>query len=610
MIFNNMSIQVKMVIIIFTVIMIPVSIVGSILYVRSVQAITDQTTKVVISSINYAITNIDTSLENVTGMSKLILTDSNLKNVAMQSDLSFVQKNKSAVYLQILDLLSFFVARIEILNIMEGIDSFYLYLTKQNTLLDSNSTYHEDIVVNNIDFLQAAKDGSFEDNWFVTRQVNYYTLNGIENRLETEKLITYNRVLKDEHEEPIAILAVNVNDEFLSEYYKKIQRGVPGEFIILDAHSTVLASSMQDEIGQTSASYSTINNRLNEEESNSGSFFLEVDNHEQFIVYSKSGYTGWRYIVMIPPAEILGKVDEMKRFLYIFIPVMILVIIGITLLLSRFFYLPLRELIWAMQKTGNGRLDVRIKDNRRDEYAKVYQGFNHMMDEINILIHDLANEKLLKKEAEIKLLQAQINPHFLYNTLDSIYSIAKIKKVEEISLMVAALSKFFRSSLSSGRDTVTLKEAVDLVISYLTILNIRYKGQISFEVDLPEQLKDYLVPKLVLQPIVENAIYHGIQKDRDSGHLKISASSVLGNLHLRVEDNGIGMEEHKLSKLRNSIMVDGYEESSGYALRNLFLQIKLIYGSDYGLFLDSTYGIGTVVTVKLPMVLDGGVDHV
>jgi two-component system, sensor histidine kinase YesM len=602
MIFKNMSFQLKMFIIIFTVVLIPVIIISVIFYESSKQAITNQTSKVVISSINFAITNIDSSLNNVTGMSKLILTDDKLIHAANEQTKFIDQEKKANTYSELLGLMQFFINRIKIQNVMEGIDSFYLYLIKQNTILDVKSTYYENVDQNRVDFIQMAKQGTHDDQWFVSNPVNYYTINGIKTRLKEDKLLTFNRILKDNSGNPTAILAVNIKEQYLDEYYKKIQRGMPGEFIVLDNNATIIATSVRDAVGSSSGSFKGINDFIDKKHESSGSFFMTVDNREQFIVYSLSDYSKWKYIVIMPSSEILGKVNETKKFLYLIVSLVALAILGISFLLSRLFNLPLQKLLWAMQRTGNGRLDVRIKDNRGDEYKEVYQGFNDMMVQINLLIRDLANEKLLKKEAEIKLLQAQINPHFLYNTLDSVYSIAKIHKVEEIAQMVSALSKFFRVSLSSGRDNVTLREAIDIVISYLTILNIRYKGKIGFEVDLPKDLELCMVPKLILQPIVENAIYHGIQKNKDKGHLILSASSLAGNLQVVVVDDGVGIEQEKLLKLRKALTGELQEESESYALRNLNLQIRLMYGHDYGLQIESIQGAGTRVMVTLPIV--------
>lgn len=601
MIFRNTSFRVKIFVVIFIAIIMPMILVSSILYKRSEQAITGQISKVVISSINFAVNNIDSSLESVTGMSTLIITDNNLISTAKIKH-NMLDKEKNKKYATIRDLLSFFIARIKTQNMLAGIDSFYLYLPNQDSLIDSKTTYYDNINEKKVDFIQIVKNGTNNDSWFVSTAIDYYTLNKIETRLGQNKLVTYNKTLKDENGDIIAVLAVNVSENFLSEYYNKIQKGIPGEFIILDKNQDIVAYDNKNMIGNKTDKYSELGSRINRMKSNNGSFFLKIDDKDQFVVYSISNYTKWRYIVIIPANEILGKVYEVKNFLIIIISITTLLILGITFLLSYNFYKPLEKLVFAMQKIENRNLEVRIDDKRRDEYQKVYKGFNKMVIELNSLIKDLTNEKILKKEADIKLLQAQINPHFLYNTLDSIYSISKIKKVDEISQMVAALSKFFRISLSGGKDTVTLREAIDLVLSYLTIQNIRFKGKIDFDINVPEELMQCKVPKLILQPIVENSIYHGIEKRKGAGKLDINAQAKGEIIWIRVEDNGVGIEENELDVLRNSIENENFENSKNFALKNLNRQLKLKYGLKYGVSIESRLGEGTCVTITLPIV--------
>ncbi len=600
MVFQNISFRTKMFMSMFSVILIPMIIVSALLYNRSAQSITDQTSNVVISSIDFAVNNMDTALDNVTGLSKLILTDNRLLTLAKQETrLSPEAKNEK--YAEMLDLLRFFITRIKIQNVLEGTDSFYLYLVKQNTIIDSKSTYYEDVDTNNIDFVKNGQNKDGIEHWFVSKPVDYYSLNHISTRLEDSKLITFNKVLNDEDGNAIAILAVNVSEDYISDFYRKIQRGIPGEFVVLDADSNVVAHSDKSVVGTKTGLYSQINDKIQSSGKESGSFF--VDSQKQFVVYSISRYNQWRYVVVIPSSEILGKVYEIRNFFFVLISITALIIFMVSYFLSNLFYKPLLKLIKAMQKIGNRNLDVRIQDNRQDEFSQVYQGFNDMADELNALVKDLANEKFYKLEAEIKLLQAQINPHFLYNTLDSIYSIAKIKKVEEISQMVAALSKFFRVSLSSGRDIVSLKEAVSLVVSYLTILNIRYRGEISFHVDLPDEFADCLVPKMLLQPIVENSVNYGIEKQKGRGHISVAVSSIDGNLRIIVEDNGMGMKEEELSRLRQYLQMEATEETSSFALRNLIHQIRLQYGPHYGIEIESAYGEGTKVTIEIPIAI-------
>jgi len=271
-------------------------------------------------------------------------------------------------------------------------------------------------------------------------------------------------------------------------------------------------------------------------------------------------------------------------------------------LLAQIFQTPLKKLTNAMKQVQKGNFKAHINDKRHDEYQLIYSVFNSMTDELEWLVQNLETEQMLNKESKIRLLQEQINPHFLYNTLDSIYSIAKIQKIPEISNMVMALSKFFRASLSEGKDIVPLSDAIGLVESYLTVQNIRFKGKVQFKVSASEELLGYMVPKLVLQPFVENSVYHGIEKKKEEGSLIVRAEEREGCLYLKVLDDGIGMPEEKLIEIQKALQDNLINESGNFAIKNLNNQIKLRYGNEYGISIDSTEGKGTIVLIKLPVI--------
>lgn len=598
---KNISFRVKLFIIIFIAIFVPTIAVSSILYKKAETAITDQISKVVTNSMDFSMGIIDDSLQRVNGLGDLLLTDGDLISIAgMKGILSGEEKVDK--YGRIRDLFNFFISRIKNQNMAPGIDSFYLYLVNQNTIIDSKTTYYENVNKNNVDFLQKFGDKRYDNSWFLSIPVDYYTLKDAKTRMDQNRVITFNKALKNQEGEVIAILAMNISESYIADYYKKIQRGISGDFIILDKNGAVMAYSDKLILGEKVEKYDDLNNKIDRSKNGRGSSFMKIGSEHQFTVFSNSKYTKWRYAVIIPAADILGGVYKIQNFFTIIIIITGLIILGITYLLSNIFYKPLEKLVHAMQEIENRNLNFRIDDKRKDEYQKVFMGFNNMVVELKSLIKDLTNEKILKKEAEIKLLQAQINPHFLYNTLDSIYSIAKIKKVDEISRMVYALSKFFRISLSGGKDYVALKEALEIVINYLTIQNIRFKGKIVYQVDIPEELMDYTVPKLVLQPVVENSIYHGIESMKERGSIKISAGLKENMLILLVEDNGIGIAGEKLALLKKSLDDENSKESSNFALRNLNRQIKLKYGSNYGLEIQSKINIGTRTTIQLPII--------
>lgn len=604
MFLRNISFRVKIFIIIFTAILFPTITASTIIYIKSENAITDQTSRTITNSMNFVIGNIDSSLNAIDEMSKSIMTDNRLTSVVSLKE-NTVHDDMTKKYSELRDLLSFFSNRIKNTFMLNGIDSYYLYVPGQRIVIDSKSTYFENVNEEEVDFFQKLKTGINPDSWFLSVPLEYGILGFSQSRLRGENLITCDEIIRDGKGNLEAVLAINVDGNFISDNFNKIQTGTLGEIIAMDRDGNLVAHSDKHMAGEKPGRYKEINKIITDSNRKNGSFFQKQDKDNDFIIYAVSDYTQWRYVVIIPASQVLGQVlSEIQKFLMAVISIAVLLVLIITYLLSYIFYKPLEKLVSAMQKIENRNLDVRIDDRRGDEYHRVYKGFNDMVTELNSLIKDLINEKILKKEAEIKLLQAQINPHFLYNTLESIHSIAKIKKVDEISLMVSALSKFFRISLSGGKDVVTLKEAVDLVMNYLTIQNTRFNGKIDYRINIPEELMAYIVPKLILQPVVENSIYHGIEKKKGEGMLAISGQSLDGDLLLTVEDNGIGIPENNLTELRKSLESDNFDGSKNFALKNLNLQIKLKYGYNYGVNIDSTAGEGTRVFIRLPITVE------
>jgi two-component system sensor histidine kinase YesM len=210
------------------------------------------------------------------------------------------------------------------------------------------------------------------------------------------------------------------------------------------------------------------------------------------------------------------------------------------------------------------------------------------------------------QKAELRTLQAQINPHFLYNSLDSIVWMAEAGKTREVIRLVQALSRFFRISLSKGRDLISVGEEVEHVRNYLVIQQMRYSDILEYEIDMPSELRSIPILKMTLQPIVENALYHGIKNKRGKGRIRISgAAGPDRTLRLLVTDNGIGMSEGKLAEIR-LLLEDrppngAGEPDSGFGLLNVQRRLRLFYGEQYGIAIDSRENVGTMVEITIPV---------
>ena len=290
---------------------------------------------------------------------------------------------------------------------------------------------------------------------------------------------------------------------------------------------------------------------------------------------------------------------------------MILVILVSTLWLSRKISYSLTkgidQLRMVTRKAGRGDFSVRANmEDGDEELEELADGFNQMVERIGNLVEDIQVEQLNLRTTEQKLLQAQINPHFLYNTLDAIIWLAEAGEKEQVIMMVTALSDFFRTTLSKGRDFITVEEEESHIRSYLQIQQFRYQDILEYEIDIPKEMYEYQILKLTLQPLVENALYHGIKNKRGMGRIRVSGHMDSGYLVFLVTDNGMGMTPERLAEVQREMNSEHLDERnadpSGFGLYNVVQRIKLNYGPQYGIWLSSTYGEGTETRVEIPAI--------
>ena len=266
---------------------------------------------------------------------------------------------------------------------------------------------------------------------------------------------------------------------------------------------------------------------------------------------------------------------------------------------------PISELCDVAATAGEVDFEIRTKgDNSIVEIQKLNTSVNQMIKKIGQLVDDIRVEEINLRAAELRLLQEQINPHFLYNTLDNIIWLAESGEDEEVVKMVSSLSSFFRTTLSKGRDYITIAEEREHIESYLSIQKFRYRDILSYDIDFEDEILDHSILKLTLQPIVENALYHGIKNKRGMGHIQIDGRMDGDNIEFIVSDNGIGMREEEAEHLRKVIsgLVSDDRSGGGFGLFNVNQRLQLNYGKEYGLNIESTYNVGTTIRVKIPAV--------
>lgn len=345
-------------------------------------------------------------------------------------------------------------------------------------------------------------------------------------------------------------------------------------------------------------------------------------NGETFLAtYTVMSGTGWKICALKSAGSLIGNLEQMRYFIELTVCLCAIASIAVICLVAHGITAPLGRLSAIMnQVTQKEDFGQQFDYPYQDEVGRLSVSFNFMIQKINHLIQELnAHIEALKEEkehvrlvqaqkrqAELKALQAQINPHFLYNTLNAITWQASDQGAKEASIMSNALGKFFRISLSKGKEVITLGEELEHISNYLKIQGIRYKDKIHYEFDVPEDVKELYIIKLVLQPLVENAIYHGIKIKKGAGYIGIHVErqaneAGIQTLRLCVEDDGEGIEPERLSVICKGLSSGHISENSGYGIYNVNERIKLYYGNAYGLELESEYKKWTRATLVIPI---------
>lgn len=332
-----------------------------------------------------------------------------------------------------------------------------------------------------------------------------------------------------------------------------------------------------------------------------GYFITEEKGKDEGKLYtiSVSDKTGWRVVGVADISELTKNKQETES-IYVLITV---VLLCIAMLLASYFATaitrPIKELKDSMKEVEKGNFentDVVIRSD--SEIDSLGNSFNLMMARIRQLMEQNIHEQEEKRKSELKALRSQINPHFLYNTLDSIIWMAEGGKNREVVQMTSALARLLRQSISSDNERITLEKEVNYAGSYLTIQKMRYKDKLEYEIEVEEDIKKEKVINLILQPLVENAIYHGIKYKGTKGLIRIVGYGEGEKIILKVIDNGIGMDEAALKGIFDKSR--DREGNNGVGVHNVQTRIALYYGADYGLHFESSLGEGTTVTITIP----------
>lgn len=391
------------------------------------------------------------------------------------------------------------------------------------------------------------------------------------------------------------VLTIDIAIEYFNTILDKSKPTIDSQTFILDGNKTVIISSDKSIIGKNMGEQSYISDIAQSKSIKFESFIENINHVKSLVAYEKIKPLNLTIVALTPVSELNGELIWFNKIIYIIIALCSLVALSMALVLSNYISYPIRKLVNSMKVVQTNNFDINLEYKRNDEFSYLIATYKKMVREIKELIDKLYVSEVRKKEAELKSLQSQINPHFLYNTLDSVNWMALSLNATDIGTMVTSLSNFFRYSLSKGKNIIPLGDELKQVDSYLKIQKIRFKNKLEYTIDCPNDLQGYLTVKLILQPIVENSIIHGINKISESGVITLTVRKLESIIEIKICDNGIGADVEEL----NAILT-GNSSRASFGIRNVNDRIKHYFGDEYGITFMDNEGPGITAIIGFP----------
>lgn len=397
----------------------------------------------------------------------------------------------------------------------------------------------------------------------------------------------------------LGALVLLIKEANISSLFRNLPDSSSRYFYITNEKRQILSSSSSKGIYEDFSSYAGIDPTKYKTLAETGSQIFSINNTDFLFICKSSPALNWKVINLIPLENLtLDHVVILHNILIISIVVFILSVV-FSILCTSTVTAPIQRLVDKMKSASAGKLDISVSYSSNDELAVLYNQFNLMMQKIQTLLNDIYEEQNAKQKMEVQLLQSQINPHFLYNTLNTIKSLIELDMKETAVKAVSAMSTFYRNSLSKGQFIIPLRQELILTEQYLYIQNLRYMDFVDYEITYESSWEDHgaEIPKLTIQPVVENIFVHGLTNQMCHIHLNVSIKN--NTIYISISDNGSGIPREKLTELNRSIR-DFKTARYSFGLPSINHRISLLYGENYGLTIKSSPENGTTVTIAIP----------
>lgn len=396
--------------------------------------------------------------------------------------------------------------------------------------------------------------------------------------------------------ESIGIVKLSILESSINDIVFKANITYDGVVYIQNSEGTLISSSNIENFKQLELNKSNMDTLKGK---NITWKIITIGNDEFNVTARAIENTDWTMVTVIPSSEILSQSNKIKDLMIILMLIIGIISYGLSYFISTSTVKRIIILMKKMVSVQEGNLNVKIASQSQDEIGKLTDSFNYMVKRISLLVEEQYQNGKEIKNLELKALQAQINPHFLYNTLDMINWKAIDNNVPEIAVITQSLAKFYKLSLNKGKDIVSIDDEINHVKIYVQIQNLRFENRINLDLDIDPDIYSCTIIKLILQPIIENSIIHGILENSNSqkGSITLTGRFDKDDIILTVEDDGMGMTEEKIVEI---LTEENTSEFQGYGVRNINQRIKLFFGQQYGLTYHSSPRNGTLVEIRIP----------
>jgi len=527
-------------------------------------------------SVKIAADNIDYLLDNIQDITNSILTNHELLNE--------LQDDQIEAYID--GLSNYYVSNFYVEGIYTKTNTEYAYVGAEIVDNEKEENWEE------------LKNISGGIKWFPTRIEQLQILTG---RQEKSLIMVGRKMIDVSSLKELGYLKIAIDEGILKEVYETLEND-GGKIVICNKEGKIISNTENDLTPISLKDHIYMQQII--EEDTPGYVEYEENGISYVAIYSSLNEGEWRIIKEIPKNELYAEINRIQEIVIIVSILYIVFMFFISYIFSKKVTDPLKGLINQMKEVEDGNLDVTVEINENREVHELGESFNHMIYRVKNLMNEVVRTERNKNELELEVLHAQINPHFLYNTLNTIRWMAKLKGETNISDAIVALVKLLRVSISVDKNMITVKEEISYVESYLLIQRLRFNQLFEITYNIQPEIEHYMIPKLILQPIVENALIHSIDEaegeDREPLKIKIYTESTEGKIAIIVEDNGIGIEEDKLG----TILKDekNINKFSKVGLNNVNQRVKMYFGDAYGIQIQSKRGVGTRVEIPIPCI--------